>query len=158
MNEETVILITEDDDGHADLLQKNLVRANLGNSVIRFSDGLELLDFLFNGEKCGKRKNGSKYILLLDIQLPRMDGREVLRHIKKDGELKKIPVIMLTTTDDPREIDQCFALGCSSYITKPVGYDRFADVVGQIKHFLSVSQVPRINFEARDHTGAITYE
>ena len=158
MNEETVILITEDDDGHADLLQKNLVRANLGNSFIRFSDGRGILDFLFGEKECRERKNGSKYILLLDIQLPGMDGREVLKRIKKDGELKKIPVIMLTTTDDPREIDQCFALGCSCYITKPVGYNRFADVVDQLKRFLSVSQVPRINFEARDHTGVFTYE
>ena len=145
MVDEVVILIVEDDDGHALLTEKNLRRAGIRNEMLRFKDGQEILDFLFRNGAGRKRENQAPYLLLLDIRIPKIDGVEVLRQIKQDGELRKIPVIMLTTMDDPREVEACHQLGCSHYIVKPVEYDKFADVLRQLGLFLKIVQVPQIN-------------
>ena len=145
MKEEVVILVVEDDNGHARLIDKNLRRAGIGNQLLRFQDGQQILDFLFRRGEGRKREDDAPYLLLLDIRIPKIDGVEVLRQIKQDDELRKIPVIMLTTTDDPREVDACHRLGCSHYIVKPVEYDKFAAVLGQLGLFLKIVQVPRIN-------------
>jgi CheY-like chemotaxis protein len=79
------------------------------------------------------------------MRIPKIDGVEVLRQVKQDPELRKIPVIMLTTTDDPRDVDVCHSLGCSQYIVKPVEYDKFAEILGQLGLFLKIVQVPHIN-------------
>ena len=145
MVDEVVILIVEDDDGHALLMEKNLRRAGITNEMLRFKDGQEILDFLFRKGEAGKRENQVACLLLLDIRIPKIDGVEVLRQIKQDGELRKLPVIMLTTMDDPREVESCHQLGCSHYIVKPVEYDKFADVLRQLGLFLKIVQVPQIN-------------
>ncbi|HBJ88071.1 MAG TPA: hypothetical protein DDZ88_30285 [Verrucomicrobiales bacterium] len=77
--------------------------------------------------------------------MPKVDGIEVLRRLKSDPQLRKLPVIMLTTTDDPREIQRCHLLGCNSYIVKPVDYDKFAEAIKQLGMFVSLVQVPEIN-------------
>lgn len=143
---EITILIAEDDDGHAELIVDNLREAGLNNEIIRFRDGQEVLDFL-TGEpgKPSTRQSGVAYLLMLDIRMPRVDGVEVLRRLKTMPELNKIPVIMLTTTDDPREVQNCYELGCSCYITKPVDYDRFSEMLRRLGLFLMVVQVPDIN-------------
>ena len=94
MVDEVVILIVEDDDGHALLTEKNLRRAGIRNEMLRFKDGQEILDFLFRKGEGRKRENQAAYLLLLDIRIPKIDGVEVLRQIKQDGELRKIPVII----------------------------------------------------------------
>jgi len=76
--------------------------------------------------------------------MPKIDGVEVLRNIKKDKEFRKIPIIMLTTTDDPREVEHCHKLGCSNYITKPVDYEKFVDVIKKLGLFLMIVEVPDI--------------
>ena len=145
MDNEVVILIVEDDDGHARLIQKNLRRAGIGNEMLRFQDGQQILDFLFRRGEGEKRKESASYLLLLDIRLPKIDGVEVLRQVKRDDELRKIPVIMLTTMDDPREVDACHGLGCSHYIVKPVEYDKFAVIMEHLGLFLKIVRVPQIN-------------
>jgi CheY-like chemotaxis protein len=145
MKEEVVVLIVEDDDGHARLIEKNLRRAYINNEILRFADGQQILDFLFRRGQGRQREDFTPYLLLLDIRIPKIDGVEVLRQIKQDEELRKIPVIMLTTTDDPREVDACHRLGCSHYIVKPVEYDKFSAVLGQLGLFLKIVQVPQIN-------------
>ena len=145
MKEEVVVLIVEDDDGHARLIEKNLRRAGIKNEMLRFADGQQILDFLFRRGEGRQREDFTPYLLLLDIRIPKIDGVEVLRQIKQDEELRKIPVIMLTTTDDPREVDACHRLGCSHYIVKPVEYDRFSAALGQLGLFLKIVQVPKIN-------------
>ena len=145
MNEEVIVLIVEDDDGHARLIEKNLRRASVKNEMLRFTDGQQILDFLFRRGEGRQREDCAPYLLLLDIRIPKIDGLEVLRQIKQDEELRKIPVIMLTTTDDPREVDVCHNLGCSHYIVKPVEYDKFAEVLSRLGLFLKIVQVPRIN-------------
>jgi len=97
MKEEVVILIVEDDDGHARLIEKNLRRASIKNEMLRFADGQQILDFLFRRGEGRQREDLTPYLLLLDIRIPKIDGVEVLRQIKQDEELRKIPVIMLTT-------------------------------------------------------------
>ena len=140
-----VILIAEDDVGHARLIEKNLARAGLNNPIIRFENGQAILDFLFRGAGPPRRNPDTAYLLLLDIRMPQVDGAEVLRQVKEDKELRKIPVIMLTTTDDPREVERCHALGCSSYIVKPVDYDKFADAIKNLGLFISLVEVPQIS-------------
>ena len=110
------ILIAEDDDGHAELIRDRLQEVGVLNPTHRFRDGQEVLDFLA-GEMPLKVQSGHRYLLLLDIRMPRVDGVEVLRHMKADERLKDIPVIMLTTSDSPQEIQDCYHLGCNCYVT-----------------------------------------
>jgi CheY-like chemotaxis protein len=141
---EIIILIAEDDAGHARLIEKNLTRAGLHNSIVRFENGQAVLDFLFRQGPGPHRDDATPYLLLLDIRMPRVDGVEVLRRIKADAELRKMPVIMLTTTDDPREVERCHSIGCSSYIIKPVDYDKFAESIKNMGLYISLVQVPGI--------------
>lgn len=140
-----LILIADDDDGHARLIEKNLHRAGLNNPILRFENGQDVLDFLFRRSQKAKRLPEAPYLLLLDIRMPKVDGVEALRQIKADAELRKLPVIMLTTTDDPREVARCHALGCSNYIVKPVDYEKFSEAIKQLGLFISLVQVPEIN-------------
>lgn len=144
MNNEVIILIAEDDDGHAELIKKNLVRAGIVNTIIHFRDGEEVLNYLFRRDDGPHRKSGDSFVLLLDIRMPKIDGTTVLAEIKADPELRKIPVIMITTTDDPRDIEKCHSIGCSNYITKPIEYDAFVNAIRQLGLFLAVVQVPGV--------------
>jgi len=149
MKKEVVILIAEDDEGHASLIRKNLKRAGVSNEIHHFKDGQEALDFLMGTNNGQHRKSGAAYLLLLDIRMPKVDGVEVLRQIKGDEELCKMPVIMITTTDDPREVENCHRLGCSNYIAKPIDYEKFVESIKQLGLFLMVVEVPSINGEMK---------
>lgn len=135
---ELVILIAEDDDGHAELIQSGLVESGVRNKIIRFSNGEDAWNFLYASKK---QKNSKYYLLLLDIHMPQMDGVEVLRLIKSDPKLKEMPVIILTTTDDPREIEECYQIGCNIYITKPVEFVKFAETLNHLGLFLQIIKV-----------------
>jgi len=139
------ILLVDDDEGHVFLVQQNLKRSGVTNPVETFSDGQEILDFLFMRDNGPKRVAGQGYLLLLDIRMPKVDGAEVLRQVRTDSELRKLPIIMLTTTDDPREVARCHALGCSIYLQKPVDYGRFAEAIQKLGLFLPLLQVPLLN-------------
>ena len=144
MTDDVIILIAEDDEGHFSLIRKNLMRAGIGNEIVRFSNGQETLDYLFgaNGEGVEDRR---AYLLILDIRMPKIDGVKVLERIRQDQRLRRIPVIILTTTDDPAEVERCHRLGCSIYIVKPVEYDDFVDAIRKVGLFLSIVSVPRIS-------------
>ena len=144
MSEDLVILIAEDDPGHASLIKKNLKRSGVTNQIIHFKDGEKILNFLFKKGDPPYLREDTPYLILLDIRMPKIDGVEVLRRIKEDEKLKKIPVTMLTTTDDPREIDRCHGLGCGNYIVKPVDYQKFVETVKQLGVIISVVKVPTI--------------
>ncbi|MBP7612921.1 MAG: response regulator [Paludibacter sp.] len=135
---ELVILIAEDDDGHAELIQSGLVESGVRNKIIRFSNGEDAWNFLYASKK---QKDSKYYLLLLDIHMPQMDGVEVLRLIKSDPKLKEMPVIILTTTDDPREIEECYQIGCNIYITKPVEFVKFAETLNHLGLFLQIIKV-----------------
>lgn len=144
MKQEVIILVAEDDEGHADLIRLNLQRAGIANEIRHFRDGQVILDYLFRRTDPPHWESGDSFVLLLDIRMPKVDGTEVLRQLKTDPELKKIPVIMVTTTDDPREVALCHQLGCSNYITKPVEYETFVNAIRQLGLFLTVVQIPRV--------------
>jgi CheY-like chemotaxis protein len=145
MKEEVVIIIAEDDEGHAALIRKNLKRSGILNDILHFKDGQETLDYLFRRGEGPHWKSGTHIVLLLDIRMPKVDGVEVLRQIKQHEELRKIPVIMITTTDDPHEVERCHAIGCSNYVTKLVDYEKFVAAIRQLGLFLMVVTVPKIN-------------
>ena len=135
------IMMIEDDEGHARLIEKNIRRAGILNDIRHFTDGTTALDFLFNAAD-GPAKSGPAMILL-DLNLPDMSGTDILARIKAEGSpLKRTPVVVLTTTDDKVEIERCYDLGCNVYITKPVNYESFAQAIRQLGLFLSVIQVP----------------
>jgi len=139
---EVSILIVEDDAGHARLIEKNLKRAKISNLITRVEDGQEALDFLFSEGAFAGQKRPSPLLVLLDLNMPVLDGYQVLEKMKADAELKKIPVVVLTTTDDAREVTRCYQLGCSVYITKPVDYDSFCGAIQQLGFFMSIVTVP----------------
>ena len=136
------IVLAEDDDGHATLIQRNLERAGLLNAVVRLRDGQAALDYLRGGGGCAGRAPGT-CLLLLDINMPKVDGVEVLRQLRADPATSSLPIIMLTTTDDPREIARCYQLGCNVYITKPVESGAFIEAIRRLGLFLQVVKVPR---------------
>ena len=138
-------MIAEDDKGHAVLIRKNLQRSGIKNEILHFKDGRETLNFLFRKGNGPHRKSNVPYLLLLDIRMPKVDGVEVLRQIKENHELGKMPVIMITTTDDPREVEKCHEIGCNNYITKPVDYEKFVQAIRQLGLFLMVVEFPKIN-------------
>ena len=136
---ETVnIIIVEDDDGHATLVERNLRRAGLNNPIVRLRDGQEAIDYFF---AAGCEQNASDCVLLLDINMPRIDGIDVLRRLKADARTSRIPTIMLTTTDDPREVNRCYELGCNVYITKPVEYEAFIEAIRRLGFFLQIVKI-----------------
>lgn len=134
------IVMVEDDEGHARLIERNIRRAGISNSIKHFTDGTSALDYLFNHAE-GPTMNGPA-LTLLDLNLPDMSGIDILAKIKAEPRLKRMPVVVLTTTDDKVEIQRCYDLGCNVYITKPVNYESFADAIRQLGLFLSVIQVP----------------
>ncbi|HEX4144307.1 MAG TPA: response regulator [Pirellulales bacterium] len=136
------ILLAEDDEGHATLILRNLKRAGIANAVVRAKDGQEALDFVRREGAFSGRKPDGPLLLLLDINLPRVDGVELLRQIKQNEATAWIPAIMLTTTDDPREIERCYKLGCGAYVTKPVGYTAFVEAINRLGLFLQIVNVP----------------
>jgi len=138
------ILIAEDDDGHAELIQDLLAEVGVHNPVRRFRDGQELLDWIGSDASNTSLQDGESYLLLLDIRMPRADGIDVLRFMKANERFKQIPVIMLTTTDDPREIQNCYELGCNCYITKPIEFEQFTAVLRNLGLFLMIVKVPEV--------------
>lgn len=130
------IFLAEDDDGHARLMERNLRRGGIINAIQRARDGIELLESL------RVTGGGSPDVIFLDINMPRLDGFEVLLQLKADPELRSIPVIMVTSTDSQKEINRAYQLGASSYVVKPVGVEAFIDRVRKLGLFLEVVELP----------------
>jgi CheY-like chemotaxis protein len=140
-----MILLAEDDDGHATLIRRNLTRAGVANEIIHVKDGEQALDYLFRRGAFAGRPADVNILLLLDINMPLVSGVDVLRILKGNPATARTPVIMLTTTDDPRDVETCYGLGCSVYITKPVQYESFVEAVRRLGMFLEIIQVPPVN-------------
>ncbi len=136
------IIMIEDDEGHARLIEKNIRRAGVSNEIIPFANGTEALNYLFGPDGSGTVSAGRQLLILLDLNLPDMGGVDILEKVKANTHTKRSPVVVLTTTDDSREIQRCYDLGANVYITKPVDYDGFAHAIRQLGLFFSVIQVP----------------
>ena len=141
MNTPVTIVMIEDDEGHARLIERNIRRSGINNEIVPFSNGTDALKYLLgNGASVARR--GKALLILLDLNLPDMTGLDILRRVKENSDLKCVPVVVLTTTDDTQEIKRCYELGCSVYIVKPVNYENFAHAIRQLGLFFSVIQVP----------------
>jgi CheY-like chemotaxis protein len=136
------IVMVEDDPGHARLIEKNLRRAHLTNDLVILRDGLEAVAYFFPAGEDVAEKDTLPLLVLLDLNLPGLDGYQVLTRLKADERTRRIPVIILTTTEHPREISRCYDLGCNVYLTKPVAYERFAEAICKLGLFLSVVKLP----------------
>jgi CheY-like chemotaxis protein len=136
------IVMIEDDEGHARLIEKNIRRAGVNNVITPFANGHDAVNFLFGADGTAAVNRGKPLLILLDLNLPDMTGVDILTRVKTNEHLKRVPVVVLTTTDDAVEIQRCYDLGCNVYITKPVNYENFAHAIRQLGLFFSVMQVP----------------
>ena len=136
------IVMVEDDEGHARLIEKNIRRAGVNNEIMQFENGASALAYLFGSDGTGQVSARRQLLILLDLNLPDMTGVDILSRIKSNTHLKRTPVVVLTTTDDSREVQRCYDLGANVYITKPVNYEGFANAIRQLGLFFSVIQVP----------------
>lgn len=135
------ILLVEDDEGHSLLIRKNLRRSGFTNDIVPFTNGQAVLDYLF-GEGSQGEPADTPMLILLDLNMPGLSGLQVLERIKSDERTRRIPVIILTTTDDSREMSRCYDLGCNLYITKPVQYEDFAAAIRELGLLLTIVTVP----------------
>jgi CheY-like chemotaxis protein len=152
-HEHLTILVAEDDHGHFALVKKNLWRTCVDADILRFPDGQHLLDYLTKKSAGGETFEKGIYLLLLDIKMPGLNGIEVLSILRQTPELQKLPVVMLTTTNNPQEIDRCYDLGCSFYIVKPSNYNEFMETIEHLGYFLSLNCIifPQLDPELVPH-------
>jgi CheY-like chemotaxis protein len=136
------ILLVEDDPGHARLIEKNLRRGRITNELVIIRDGKEAEDYLFGEGRYVGFQRPSQLLVLLDLNLPVKDGFQILQRLKSDDKTKLIPVVVVTSTDDNREVLRCYELGCNVFITKPVDYQKFCDAIKNLGLFLSVVSWP----------------
>ncbi len=136
------IVMVEDDEGHARLIEKNIRRAGVSNEIVPFTDGTSALTYLMGKDGSGEVSSGRQLLVLLDLNLPDMTGVDILEKVKGNEHTRRTPVVVLTPPDDQREIQRCYDLGANVYITKPVDYDGFANAIRQLGLFFSVIQVP----------------
>ena len=145
MDTTTTILIVEDSDDDFFATKRAFKKAGLANPIRRCSNGDQAVDYLFRrGEFSDPETSPRPGVVLLDLNLPGFDGREVLRIVKSDTELRKIPVIVLTTSSAPQDIDRCYADGANTYIQKPVDLQGFFEAVARLKdYWFEVAILPR---------------
>jgi two-component system, response regulator len=125
------ILLVEDDNTDAELTLRALQKNNLANKVVWVKDGAEALDFLFQTGVYAERRSEMPKLVLLDLKLPKVDGIEVLKRIKSDAKTRTIPVVMVTSSAEERDLVESYHLGVNSYLVKPVDFKQFIDVVSQ---------------------------
>jgi CheY-like chemotaxis protein len=131
------VTIVEDDPGHARLIERSLRRAHMTNDIVILRDGQEAVAYLCP-EPFTEEPPNVPYLMLLDLHLPIVDGYIVLERVKRDERTQHIPVMILTTVDEPAEVERCYALGCNVYITKPVEETRFLAALRQLGLCMSI--------------------
>lgn len=139
------ILLVEDSPEDAVLTIRALKKHNLANNLIHLSDGQEALDFIFAKGKFSDREVGDQpKVIFLDLKMPKVDGLQVLQAIKVDERTKLIPVVIMTSSKEDKDIQECYRLGANSYVVKPVGFDNFSKAVTELGlYWLLVNQPPR---------------
>lgn len=142
---EIEILLVEDNPNDVELTLRAMKQHNLTNKVYVVKDGEQALDYIFGrGEYAGQNRKGVPMVILLDLKLPKVDGLEVLRQVKSDERTKAIPVVVLTSSKEEKDMVQSYRLGVNSYIVKPVDFERFAESVRELGlYWLLLNKVPR---------------
>jgi CheY-like chemotaxis protein len=136
------ILLAEDDDGHATLVRRNLERTGLATEAVHVRDGQEALDYMYRRGAWTGRAPHDALLILLDLNMPRLGGLDVLDVLKRDPSVAHIPIFVLTTTDNPVELDRCYARGASACLVKPVNFGSFGDMVRRLADFLLTARMP----------------
>jgi CheY-like chemotaxis protein len=149
MNENNAveILIVEDTPQDLELTLRALRKAKLSNRIQVARDGAEAIEFIFGeGAYAGRNIDNGPKVILLDLKLPKIDGIEVLRRVKGDPRTKAIPVVVLTSSKEQKDVVESYQLGVNSYIVKPVDFERFASAVGDLGlYWLLLNQAPKID-------------
>ena len=136
------IVLAEDDPGHARLVERNLRRAGINNEIVNVGNGQAAMDYVLAYAQSARGTMHRQLLMLLDLNMPIMDGYEVLATLKGNPATQRIPVIVLTTTDVPEDVARCYDLGCNVFITKPVEFNAFAESVRRVGLLLSVIAIP----------------
>src|ERR1700722_15001205 len=123
MSKPVTIIMIEDDEGHARLIERNIRRSGVNNEILPFTNGTAAVNYLFGNDGSGRDRKGDALRILVDLNLPDMTGIASLRRVEGKKYRKWTPGVVLTTTDDSQEIKRCYELGCNVYITKPVNYE-----------------------------------
>lgn len=138
-----VILLIEDNDDDVVLTLRALKKNNIRNPVVVARDGVEALDYLFGTGKYEGRETARPQVILLDLKLPKVDGHEVLRKIRGDERTKMLPVVILTSSREQRDLVEGYSLGCNSYIRKPVDFQQFTEAVRQLGlYWIVLNELP----------------
>ncbi|MCK9351702.1 MAG: response regulator [Candidatus Pacebacteria bacterium] len=147
---EVEILLVEDDSNDAELTIRALTKHNLANNLLWVKDGEEALDFIFcTGEYSARNIHYPPKVILLDLKLPKVNGIEILRKIKTDEQTKTIPVVVLTSSKENRDLDVCYSLGANSYIVKPVEFEKFVAAVSETGlYWLLLNEPPKRDTKA----------
>ena len=128
------IVLAEDNPGHVKLIEKNLSRSSFSGAVMKIADGQQLLEFVNSLETVAYLAT----VIILDLNMPIINGFKVLERLKNDRVTRVIPIIVMTTTDDPNELRRCYDLGANWCVTKPVEYQQFTKVIQEIGDFVSI--------------------
>jgi two-component system, response regulator len=144
MNHQLEILLVEDNPQDAELTIRALKKRNLANQLIHVQDGQAALDFIFGtGAYAGRDVHAQPKVVLLDLKLPKIDGIEVLRRIRADERTKMLPVVVLTSSREDRDVIETYRLGTNSYIVKPVDFENFSEAVSNLGlYWLVLNQPP----------------
>jgi two-component system response regulator len=145
MKQEIEVLLVEDNESDAEMTIRALRKNNLANRLLHVKDGAEALDFLFcEGEYSGRRIEHIPKVILLDLKMPKINGKEVLQKIKSDDRTKKIPVVVLTSSKEDPDIQECYNLGVNGYVVKPVEFDEFHKAISELGlYWMIVNQPPQ---------------
>ena len=144
MQKQKIILLVEDNPDDELLAVRALRKNNIGNEIVIARDGVEAMDYLFGtGQYSGRDLSEMPQIILLDLKLPKIDGLEVLRRIRSDDRTKLLPVAVLTSSREEKDLVDSYSLGANSYIRKPVDFDQFCESVRQLGlYWLVLNEVP----------------
>ena len=136
------ILLVEDDPKDIELTLTALGEYNLANEIVIARDGVEALDYLYCREAFAQRPAGNPVVILLDLKMPRVDGLQVLQRIKADEHMRFVPVVILTSSRESRDLDECYKLGANAYVVKPVHFAEFIQAIKQIGIFWALINEP----------------
>ena len=142
--EQVEILLVEDNPHDAEMTMRALRRNNLLNRLHWVKDGAEALDFMFGaGAYAGRDRSCAPRLILLDIKMPKVDGIEVLRRLKADESTRVVPIVVMTSSNEERDVVQTYRLGVNSYIVKPVGFEAFLETVAKLGlYWILANRVP----------------
>ncbi len=142
MAEPSKILLVEDDPHDVELTLSALTENHLTNEIVVVRDGAEALDYLYRRASYKSREAGNPEVILLDLKLPKVDGLDVLKRIKADPDLKTVPVVMLTSSREEKDLVESYNSGSNAYVVKPVGFGDFLEAVRQVGLFWTVINQP----------------